>query len=70
MTATPQLDVGKALGTDYLLLRSELTKEETDYLERTRRFVEEEVLPESGAVPNMRASIRSYRVRSALKATK
>jgi hypothetical protein len=32
MTATPQLDVGKALGTDYLLLRSELTKEEIDYL--------------------------------------
>jgi len=45
MTATPQLDVGKALGTDYLLLRSELTKEETDYLDRTRRFVEDEVLP-------------------------
>jgi glutaryl-CoA dehydrogenase len=45
MTATTQLDVGKALGTDYLLLRSELTKEETDYLDRTRRFVEDEVLP-------------------------
>jgi glutaryl-CoA dehydrogenase len=45
MTATPQLDVGKALGTDYLLLRSELTKEETDYLDRTRRFVDDEVLP-------------------------
>jgi hypothetical protein len=45
MTATPQLDVGKALGTDYFLLRSELTKEETDYLDRTRRFVEDEVLP-------------------------
>jgi glutaryl-CoA dehydrogenase len=45
MTATTQLDVGKALGTDYLLLRSELTKDETDYLDRTRRFVEDEVLP-------------------------
>ena len=45
MTATTQLDVGKALGTDYFLLRSELTKEETDYLDRTRRFVEAEVLP-------------------------
>jgi glutaryl-CoA dehydrogenase len=38
-------DVGKALGTDYFLLRSELTGQETDYLDRTRRFVEEEVLP-------------------------
>ena len=45
MTATTQLDVGKALGTDYLLLRSELTQEEADYLDRTRRFVEDEVLP-------------------------
>ncbi|MBV9414114.1 MAG: acyl-CoA dehydrogenase family protein [Solirubrobacterales bacterium] len=45
MTATTQLDVGKALGTDYFLLRSDLTQEETEYLERTRRFVEEEVLP-------------------------
>ncbi len=45
MTATTQLDVGKALGTDYFLLRSELTEEETDYLDRTRRFVEDEVLP-------------------------
>ena len=45
MTATTQLDVGKALGTDYLLLRSELTREEADYLDRTRRFVEDEVLP-------------------------
>jgi glutaryl-CoA dehydrogenase len=44
-TATTQLDVGKALGTDYFLLRSELTEEETDYLDRTRRFVEDEVLP-------------------------
>jgi glutaryl-CoA dehydrogenase len=45
MTATTQLDVGKALGTDYFLLRTELTDEETDYLDRTRRFVEDEVLP-------------------------
>ncbi len=44
-TATTQLDVGKALGTDYFLLRSELTAEETDYLDRTRRFVDDEVLP-------------------------
>jgi glutaryl-CoA dehydrogenase len=45
MTATTQLDVGKALGTDYLLLRSELTEQESEYLDRTRRFVEGEVLP-------------------------
>ena len=45
MTENTQLDVGKALGTDYLLLRSELTQEETDYLDRTRRFVDDEVLP-------------------------
>src|SRR5258708_24904651 len=38
-------DIGKALGTDYFLLRAELTAEERDYLERTRRFVHEEVLP-------------------------
>jgi glutaryl-CoA dehydrogenase len=38
-------DVGKALGTDYFLLRCELTDEEQDYLDRTRRFVEDEVLP-------------------------
>ncbi len=38
-------DVGKALGTDYFLVRSELTQQETDYLDRTRGFVEAEVLP-------------------------
>src|ERR1700759_4588270 len=43
-TATTHFDVGKALGTDYFLLRSELTDEETDHLDRTRRFVEDEVL--------------------------
>ena len=36
---------GQALGTDYFLLRSELTEQETDYLDRTRRFVDDEVLP-------------------------
>jgi glutaryl-CoA dehydrogenase len=45
MTATTTPDVGKALGTDYFLLRSELTEQETDYLDRTRQFVEQEVLP-------------------------
>jgi glutaryl-CoA dehydrogenase len=46
MTATVETtDIGRALGTDYFLLRGDLTAEETDYLERTRRFVDEEVLP-------------------------
>jgi glutaryl-CoA dehydrogenase len=39
------VDLGKALGTDYFLLREDLTASELDYLARTRRFVEEEVLP-------------------------
>ncbi len=34
-----------ALGTDYLHLRDELGTEEIDYLERTRAFVQDEVLP-------------------------
>ena len=38
-------DVGKALGTDYFLLKADLTDAERDYLERTRGFVQEEVLP-------------------------
>jgi glutaryl-CoA dehydrogenase len=33
------------LGTDYFLLRTDLSDSEIDYLERTRRFVHEEVLP-------------------------
>jgi glutaryl-CoA dehydrogenase len=37
--------IGQALGTDYFLVKSELTKEEVDVLERTRRYVHEEVLP-------------------------
>ena len=41
-------DIGKALGTDYFLIRDQLTEEELDYLERTRRFVEDEVLPVIG----------------------
>ena len=36
---------GHALGTDYFLIRDELSEEEIDYLERTRGFVDEEVLP-------------------------
>ena len=41
--AITEPDIGRALGTNYLLLRSELSDEETDYLDRTRRFVDEEV---------------------------
>jgi glutaryl-CoA dehydrogenase len=41
-------DVGKALGTDYFLLRDQLSQEEIDYLERTRRFVDDELLPVIG----------------------
>jgi glutaryl-CoA dehydrogenase len=45
MTVIAETDIGRALGTDYFLLRSELTEDEIGYLDRTRRFVEEEVLP-------------------------
>ena len=38
-------DIGKSLGTDYFGLRDELTDAERDYLERTRHFVDTEVLP-------------------------
>ena len=38
-------DIGKALGTDYFLLKGHLTEDERAYLERTRRFVDDEVLP-------------------------
>jgi len=37
--------IGKALGTDFFLIRDELTDSELDYLVRTRRYVEDEVLP-------------------------
>jgi glutaryl-CoA dehydrogenase len=37
--------LGEALRTDYFLLREEFTPAQVDYLERTRRFVHEEVLP-------------------------
>ena len=38
-------DIGKALGTDYFVLRGDLTASELDYLNRARRFVHDEVLP-------------------------
>jgi glutaryl-CoA dehydrogenase len=37
--------LGEALRTDYFLLREEFTPAQLDYLERTRGFVHEEVLP-------------------------
>jgi glutaryl-CoA dehydrogenase len=37
--------IGEALGTDYFLLRSDLSDSEVDYLERARQFVHDEVLP-------------------------
>jgi glutaryl-CoA dehydrogenase len=47
LTATQPIrtDIGRALGTDYFLLKGTLTKQEVEYLERTRRFVHDEVLP-------------------------
>jgi glutaryl-CoA dehydrogenase len=41
-------DVGKALGTDYFLLRDQLGEQEISFLERTRRFVDDELLPVIG----------------------
>ena len=38
-------DIGKSLGTDYFLLKAELSTDEQQYLERTRRFVQDEVMP-------------------------
>jgi len=38
-------DIGLARGTDYYELREELTESELGFLDRTRRFVDDEVLP-------------------------
>jgi glutaryl-CoA dehydrogenase len=38
-------NIGHALGTDYFLIAGQLTREELDYLQRTRDFVDGEVLP-------------------------
>src|SRR6195952_3009125 len=37
--------LGEALGTDFLRITSELGEQEQDYLQRTRAFVRDEVLP-------------------------
>ena len=39
------IDIGKALGTDYFLLKDDLSTAEQRYLEHTRGYVHEEVLP-------------------------
>jgi glutaryl-CoA dehydrogenase len=41
-------DLGRALGTDYFFLREQLSPEQLQYLQRTRRFVDEEVIPVIG----------------------
>jgi glutaryl-CoA dehydrogenase len=38
-------DIGRARGTDYFLIREQLTDPELDYLRRTRQFVDDDVLP-------------------------
>ncbi|UJA20351.1 acyl-CoA dehydrogenase [Thermoleophilia bacterium SCSIO 60948] len=38
-------EIGRGLGTDYFLIRESLSEREIDLLDRTRRFVDEEVLP-------------------------
>ena len=43
-----EVDIGRALGTDYMLIRDQLTEDEIDYLERTRAYVDDEVLPVIG----------------------
>ena len=65
-----------ALGTDYLHLRDELGTEEIDYPERTRAFVQDEVLPvisdyweRAGSAPNSRGSWRDAWESSAWSAT-
>jgi glutaryl-CoA dehydrogenase len=37
--------IGDALGTDYFLLKEQMTPQQLDYLRRTREFVDHEVLP-------------------------
>ena len=39
------VDIGRSLSTDYFLIADPLTHEELSYLQRTRDFVDNEVLP-------------------------
>jgi len=45
VTTDLRTGIGEALSTDYFLLREEFTPEQLDYLQRTRAFVHDEVLP-------------------------
>jgi glutaryl-CoA dehydrogenase len=46
MTDTmPYAHLGEALATDYLLVREQFSDEQWDLFIRTRRFVDQEVLP-------------------------
>jgi glutaryl-CoA dehydrogenase len=38
-------DIGRSRGTDYFRIRDQLTEQERDYLDTTRRFVDDDVLP-------------------------
>ena len=40
-----QTRIGRSMGTDYFGLRDELTDAERDYLQRTREFIDTEVVP-------------------------
>ena len=40
-----QTRIGRSMGTDYFGLRDELTDTERDYLQRTREFIDTEVVP-------------------------
>ena len=42
---TDTQEIGRGLGTDYFLIRDSLSERELELLDRTRRFVDEEVLP-------------------------
>jgi glutaryl-CoA dehydrogenase len=44
-SAMPYTNLGEALATDYFLVREQFTDEQWDSFIRTRRFVDEEVLP-------------------------
>jgi hypothetical protein len=61
--AAASVDLGKALGTDYFLLREDLTASEVEYLTRTRAFVEDEVL--AGGSASSAWSAMAWRVTAA-----
>ena len=42
------IDVGRALETDFVHLRDEMGEQELEYLRRTRAFVQDEMLPVIG----------------------